>query len=265
MPKKFLVPSLVTTIVFVILVVFLFNHQNSENRIENSPTIPPDITQEPSKTIEKNNFILNGDFTVSWVIIRNTEKIELYENFTEKLSSKDAKQEYNCDHLTNGGFYGEDNKPLGLLVVNGILINNSKESQLFNAYFAIDKDDKFSISRTKPQISRVNYALQSGPMLILNSLPQKLTIETDENARRIIAAETPKNEAVFMVIYSKTSPLMGPKLAELPKILDDVQKNTNLNFKNAINLDGGSHSTFISGSLGLSELARVGTFICVKP
>jgi hypothetical protein len=47
-------------------------------------------------------------------------------------------------------------------------------------------------------------------------------------------------------------------------LLDDLEKNSSINIKDAINLDGGTHSVYKSGQLNLTEASIAGGYFCIK-
>jgi exopolysaccharide biosynthesis protein len=267
-----------STISLAILIFLLFAISTTLLKVNKSQNVPVDITNTPQakpftdsysitpkSTFNPNPHLDSEDYTVEWIIIRDPKKLELYQNLEDQLSSSDAYKKYACSQLISGSFYSQENKNLGLLIADEKLLEKAIKSQLFNAFFYITKDGLFDISVIQPVESDLRIAVQSGPLLIKNSSPQVLNIESDENARRVVVATTQKGEIAFLVLYYKPSPLIGPKLEELPNLLNQIQTTTNLKFKNALNLDGGSHSAFITQNVKVSEVATVGTFFCIKP
>ncbi len=232
-----------------------------------SPTISPTPTDVPTEAPISDNEKPTNNFNVEYIIIRDQRKILLYDNSKERLTSAEALKKYECDKLISGGFWREDTGgALGLLVSEGELISKVNQNSLLNGFFTVDSDNKSSaISETEPDLDNTRIAIQAGPILFNSNLPIPIKAENDEGVRRIVVAKTFKGETLFLVFYYKPSPIIGPKLKDLPTLLDDLDKKTNLKIESAMNLDGGAHSTFVSGDINLSEIARVGSFFCIKP
>ena len=243
--------------------------QHTQNRQTSTTTTSTtnsiEVSTSPAPTFIPPETLDANDYTVEWIIVRDPKKVFLYSNLQDEFTSAEALKKHGCDQLITGGFYSQNNTNLGLIISEGALIEEAISSKLFNGFFYITNDETFSISGTQPDTKNVRLALQSGPLLFKNSAPQSLNIENDENARRVVVGTTQKDEIVYLVFYYKPSPLLGPKLAELPELLRNIQTSTNLKFNSALNLDGGSHSAFLSQQVHISEISRPGSFFCIKP
>jgi len=235
-----------------------FPDKTSEGSFETTPKI--DFSPTPGTQFEP---IDNPQYKTVWVIIRDTDKIELFSNLEEDLPSGDALSKHSCNHLLSGSFYSEKNTHIGLFVTNFVKLSEAQENTTFNGYFFIDEENVAFISSAPPQNPKI--AVQSGPILMRDEDTLTISLERDENARRIIAAVTDKGEVVFIAIYDKSNTLLGPKLTEVPSVLSDLQKNTAFEIKDAINLDGGSHSAFITNLIKLTEISTIGSYFCIKP
>jgi hypothetical protein len=91
-----------------------------------------------------------------------------------------------------------------------------------------------------------------------------LAIKNDEPNRRIVAATTDNNQLIFMVFYRDSSQFQGPMLGLLPELISMFTRQTGIDIVDAINLDGGSASVFISNYDRLNELAHIGSYFCIK-
>lgn len=67
-----------------------------------------------------------------------------------------------------------------------------------------------------------------------------------------------------MVFYREQSELEGPMLGKLPEFIETFKKQTGIGIIDAINLDGGSASVFISNYDLLREFATIGSYFCAK-
>ena len=234
---------------------------DSENNIRETTIEVP----EKNNGFEAPEKIAATEFTLSYIIERDFSKIELISNLEEKLSSQEALQKNHCDFLTSAGFFGENGKHLGLFQIGNNTIQDVSSSNLLNGYLYINNSEKAIISKELPKIIDPKFALQSGPILMANKLPLDVVSENDETARRVIAATTEKEEIAFIVLYYKPSPLIGPKLSEVPKLLLNIRNTTNLKIIDAINLDGGTHSSFLGETVKLTEISTPGSYFCIKP
>ncbi len=223
-----------------------------------STTSPSPIPKNYREYLVDDQKLLFASFS-----IKIPEMLMLIPNFSQKITSPDAFQANQCRLLTNGGFYAKDNTPIGLFVSENLLINSFQKNALFNGFFSIQKNGTTRIENQIPDIDS-RFALQSGPLLIIDGIAQKLTIRDDEPARRIIVAQTTGNSIVFLALFGSENTFNGPKLADVPKHLKEIEKLLGISITNALNLDGGSASAFITKDHSLTELTPVGSFFCVK-
>lgn len=199
-----------------------------------------------------------GSFAYSVIKVPNVKQLTLIPNYTASDSSKNIIANNHCLAAVNGGFYGEDSRPIGLLTIGGQTLNRRKTSDLFDGF--INLGDNFSIS-TEPLEAKT--ILQSGPILMQNGNIQNLAIKSDKSSRRLLAAVS-SDQIYFISVFNARAEVLGPYLADLPQIVADISQKENLGIENAINLDGGRASIFYSPSLKLSESDPVGSVFCIK-
>lgn len=256
---------LIIIALFLIVGFLILNSESRQKTYDNKRPTPQQkpVTVPSTQTYEKptDSVPSEGGLAFNWIIVRDPKKVSLHSNLLEKLSSFEAKKKNSCLHLINAGFYTKEDKHVGLFISAGEKLSESKESQLFNGYFSIASDDKPSITWF-PSAARL--ALQSGPILMEKKQPAVLKLEDDNPARRIVLAITQEDNLVFLVIYNKKSVFDGPLLSQVPGLLKNLNQDTSLEIVDALNLDGGSASAFISESVNLSELTRIGSYFCVK-
>lgn len=201
------------------------------------------------------------DYKVLWITLRNPAKLSLFTNLQEKLTSLEASRRYGCSSLVSGSFFSNTGH-IGLFITEGRVLANSFPHLTFNGYFVVG--DYFLITKTPPTSKDIRLAVQAGPILVWDGNPQNLILSRDENARRIVVATTlDKKEVVFLALLSKKNYLLGPKLSELAGILSKIK--TKIALDKALNLDGGTHSAFISNSESVFEIATAGSFFCINP
>ena len=193
--------------------------------------------------------------------INEPQRLNLLPNFEQKISSTELFENNNCQLLINGGFYDENNQPLGLFFTNGQLLKKEIKSALFNGFLFQNKDNEIFIEATSPSNSIV-WGLQTGPMLIVNNQPLKITLVKDQRARRAVAVLNQKKELSFLVITGLESLAIGPYLADLPLLLEKIGQELNEDFQAAINLDGGTASAFINQEKNIKEYNPIGSFFC---
>lgn len=185
----------------------------------------------------------------------------LIPNFEDRQSFEAITTANGCTAAINGGFYQENNTPLGWFVAEGKTIASPIQSTLFNAFLSIGREGAATIGQ---EASSAYFGLQAGPRLIENAEPRTLRILNDEAARRSVIATTSEGKTVLLSIFSAEQVFDGPLLADLPEIVSRISAKQALGIKNAMNLDGGSASAFYSGEARLGELTYVGSVLCVK-
>lgn len=251
--------SLIFVLTFLLFVLYFkkdIKKTNFEIPIDNISEPSPSISLSPS---EKEDY----SFEIKWVLVRDLEKVVLYSNLDNKYSSGDLATQNNCSELISGGFYDKKDSHIGFFMSNGNILNKSIESTLFNGYFSVSAEGAAKISSSEPK-DALN-GIQSGPILVLSSKEVKLDIKNDENARRIVVAIDRDNNVIFLVIYNKSNPLFGPRLSELPNFVIKFSDDKNMGIVSAINLDGGSHSAFLTKNYRFIEVSTIGSFFCIKP
>lgn len=183
-------------------------------------------------------------------------EIVLIGNYKERKTSEELQKEYNCKFLINGGFYTKESTPVGLFKSGNITLRLPRKSLLFDGYFTINETWTPRITRNLP-VGNFTIALQSGPVLVENARQIKLTIKNDKEARRTVAIVTGENKVIFVNVHSST-------LQALPGLIFNWAKENNISIGDAINLDGGSASTFRSPEIIIPEITPIGSAFCIK-
>lgn len=208
------------------------------------------------------DFDLDNNLSYYYFEVDDMESLKLMPNFTEKLTSKEFVEKYKCRSLVNGGFYSKDNEPIGLFITEGEKLKAWSENSLLDGIFSVNYFGIPRITREIPS-DELRITVQSGPILIENTQVISLSLNKDEFARRVVAAVTGENRIYFIVFYDKGSEFSGPRLTDLPRTLEVFQKKAGITIADAINLDGGTASTFIVENVTLSEATPVGSFFCL--
>jgi len=215
-------------------------------------TVAPVSLPSPAATPVLQEF---GGFQYSQVVIDNLSRLQLFSNLKARQSSTQLKQLNQCQTLTSAGFYDTNYQHLGWFQVGGMELSPQQNNQLFDGFLSISSGRAELDFR--PRLG-ADYGLQSGPMLVYDGKPLKLTIKADQPRRRVVAALTGDNQLIFMVILSPDSNYAGPLLAETPKLVLGI----NPAITAAINLDGGSASAFLSQAVSLLEYSPIGGYFC---
>ncbi|KKR71291.1 MAG: hypothetical protein UU14_C0031G0003 [Candidatus Roizmanbacteria bacterium GW2011_GWB1_40_7] len=263
MKKWFLALSIITLLIFA--GVFYWKKpifQPKPNKVLSAVEAP---TTAPTPHAWKQSTVINFDgvpIRISWAIVQPKD-VKLYSNLKEQHLSEQIKVDKSCSVLVNGGFYSEENTHLGLFVSNFEVISKFSQSATRNGFLWIDSSDNVKIGADFPStIPRLG--LQSGPLLKLNREPLALAIKNDEPKRRIVAGVALDNNLIFLVFYRDSAEYEGPMLEKLPEIIDLFKKQTGIDIVDAVNLDGGSASVFVSNYDSLRELTIVGSYFCAK-
>lgn len=229
------------------------------------PTPSPTPISKTESPIPKNTMVLEeaDNLEASFIKVSTTSAITLLPNFEEKLTSRDAKEKHQCNNLVSAGFYTKEGDPVGMFVFEGKTIRPWSQNSLFNGILTVKENGEVKITQ-KQETEEIRFALQSGPILMLNGKVQTLNIANDTKERRILVAKTKEDEVVFIALYNAKSVYLGPSLAEVPSLLTSFQEKTGMNLFDALNLDGGTASAFHSESLTFSELTHAGSFFCLK-
>lgn len=245
----------------VISSFFLLNsNKNSKNIIDQNINEVRSI-DKPSSPNSLKVDLNNSSYFVYWHKIKDINKLTLVSNFPEMSTSDEFFDENNCFSLFSGGFYDQDKKHIGLLISDGQIISQFEPNLLFNGVISIDLSNQASINNVLSE-SKVRYALQSGPIIILDNNFATLKLKTDKEARRMLFGIDKSENIYFLVIYNPDSVFYGPRLADLPEIIKIFEENSGIDFVDMLNLDGGSASLYYTTDLKLKELSPVGSYFC---
>lgn len=186
------------------------------------------------------------------------KKISLIPNFDTQQDALTVAQENNCASATSGGFYTENNKPLGFFKVDGTVISAAvSDTKLLTGYFYLDEQGDPKITYQIP--ANYSTAFQTGPYIIYD---KPFSTVNDKQARRIVIVETDQQDYYSTAIILEGDELYGPTLRDLPPILFSIE--TPFTVSRALNLDGGKASFYFNGETTLSELTPVGSVMCIR-
>lgn len=255
---------LVLILVLVSVLGLLWLKQAGDVELFNKPGSvlqPKHVSPQNSNIVEFEYADVN--LVASWFTVSDAEKVALYSNLEDEKTAKTLLSDRDCKNLVSAGFYTKEKRPIGFFVSQGETIGLTTNNELFNGFLSKNRNSKVRLSREVPE-EELDWGLQSGPILIKNGQPITLKIKNDEQERRVVAGITKAGEVAFFVLYGKESLIQGPYLADLPKILTDLEEKTGVKLQDAVNLDGGTASAFYSDYLSLSELTFIGSYFCIN-
>lgn len=259
MMKRFLV--FLITLLFLLSLSFWFfsSQRNTTEPIEEKQEVKKEEIGAGMKSL-----VYHGEkFFFLAEKISEPQKLILLPNFEEKLSSTTLYQNNNCRFLANGGFYDQQDRPLGWFFTQDKLWKKESKSALLNGFLALNKEGIILLDEVFPT-SPVIWGLQTGPVLIFKDKPLELKMVKDEPARRMVAAINQNDELFFVMVTGSKSLASGPFLADLPLIIKQIGQGLSEDFKIAINLDGGTASAFLSQGQSIKEYTWIGSFFCLQ-
>ena len=246
---------------FVSLITGIFGNSGTPTK---SPEETGNVEGALTSVQNENQLTLEyktGDLGVVWAFIEDPSKLSLHLNLEDKKTAASANTELGCKLLVNGGFYSKEDKPIGLFVASGKTISNWQENRLFNGILGITKEGKVQIIGSRGDFEN---AVQTGPVLVKDGVHKELAIKNDTPARRVVAGITIEGKLVFLSFFNPASYYLGPNLEDLPFLLKSFEKQTGIEIKDAINLDGGTASAFYAEGISLTELRPIGSYFCSK-
>ncbi len=253
--------KLILGTLFIIIPLAIYALLISRNQSTAPQKSKAEGLESPQVLSDNSNSITIDNLTYSWFEVGNTDNLKLIPNFSEKLTSQEILDQNKCKFLSNASFYSKTNQPLGLVISDGKTIAEWQQNSLFDGILSINDMATPRITRNIPN-DGLRLAIQTGPIIKENANFIPLKIIDDKESRRVIAAVTGSNKLIFIVIYNKNSEYNGPLLADVPVILKSFEQKSGITLADAINMDGGSASTFFSGDTKLSEFSPVGAFFC---
>lgn len=141
----------------------------------------------------------------------------------------------------NGGFFDHNYHPLGLRIGNQQQHNPLKRISWWGVFSVKDQKARITSARLYARDDEVDFAIQSGPrLLIKGKIPSLKTGYAERSALGI----TPEGNVIILV--TNNSPMTTTELAQL-------LKTPPLNCMDALNLDGGSSSQ-LSAHMGLFQI-----------
>lgn len=177
---------------------------------------------------------------------KNQFELAFARHFSRKSASiEDFAQHRNALIALNGGFFDRDYHPLGLRISQQKQYNPLKRISWWGIFYIKDGKAYVSSLREYQRNNDVEFAIQSGPRLIVDG---KLPHLKPGVAERSALGITPEGQVIIVV--TENAPLSTTSLAQL-------LKSPPLHCQDALNLDGGSSSQ-IKADIGSFQLNVMG-------
>lgn len=182
---------------------------------------------------------LEGGLLTPWSHI-HVFRVDLKNNKLESVTAKNiGMNNASVDQISertrallgiNGGFFDKQFRPLGLRISNKQQLSPLKRISWWGIFYIKNKVPKIASLRTFEQDTDIEFAVQSGPRLLINGkIPSLKVGSADRSALGITA------EGKVILLVSTNAAMSTYELARF-------MKSPPLNCVNAINLDGGSSS-----------------------
>lgn len=187
---------------------------------------------------------------------------ELNSVMAKALSRQHASIEEFANHSNallaiNGGFFDRDYRPLGLRISKQQQYSPLKHISWWGIFYTKNKKPYLSSLKHYSNAQNIDFAVQSGPRLLVNGRIPSLKIG---HAERSALGISPDGRVLILV--TENMPMTTTALAEL-------MKASPLNCKDALNLDGGNSSQLFAqtGSFKINAhgFSNVSDAIIVKP
>jgi len=254
------VRQLITAVFLILLVpVTMLTLGSAESQLFDGGSVLPRQTPETGALGAKDE----GGYKTEWFVVEDASVARLVPNFESSRRASEAQEVSKCRLLTSGGFYNEAGGPIGYFQTSGEVLGKFEKNRLFDGVLSVNELGVPRITREVPR-DPLRFGFQAGPVLIENGQSTKLNLKSDKNARRIIAVTTGENKLILMAIYDPKTVFNGPMLSALQDILESFQKDNGVIIADAINLDGGTASAFLTETVNLTELSPVGSFLCAR-
>ena len=171
-------------------------------------------------------------------------------------------EQQDCLAGVNGGYFGPDYAPIGLLIVDGNMVAPLQRARLLTGLLAASpRGVQILRIREFSAQQKLNAAVQCGPMLV--DLGRRVRgLEETRTARRTFTAVGDSDRAA-LGFCSNVS------LSDLAKILATTRLAEDFKIRRALNLDGGSSSAFWlareRGAFSIPEQKTVRNFVAIVP
>ena len=248
--------------IFVLAVWVIVNRLPKSSKVIRIPPFSSAPSVTPSDIPIQTIVFKDKTYAYAFFSVSPENQVMLLPNFTDKASSLDIAAKNSCIYGINGGFYDTNSMPLGGFKSLHSLVKKPVKNRLIDG-FIWQSDTKRAITLSEPPDDSQWY-LQTGPLLYHNSVATSISIANDEYRRRSVAGISKDNHLFFFSIYNPESVYEGPLLSDMPSIMNQINAQEPFVLVEAINLDGGSASAFVTKEKTLQEFSPIGSFFCAK-
>lgn len=208
---------------------------------------------------------LDGNFLTPWSHI-HAFRINLKDNQLSLITAADLSREHaSVDEYAqhtkalltiNGGFFDRNYKPLGLRIYNKHQKTPLKNISWWGVFYTKNQKPYLTSASQFNKNSQIDFAIQSGPRLLINRrIPPLKPGRAERSALGIT------HDGRVIILVTDNMPMSTTELAQL-------MKAPPLNCQNALNLDGGSssqlHAQMNSFQLEVHGFSNVSDAIIVK-
>lgn len=220
--------------------------------------ISPGLTYNEFKLRKKDLVIVKIDpAKYEFSIVENDSK--------NKKTIEEITQESGAVVGFNGGFFTEDFAPTGLLISAGKPLNEWQKADLLDGTFILDKNRTPSILfNTKPEsLENIDFAIQSGPMLINNGAAVAKPKNGEAASRTVIGIDNQNH--IILIILKQSILRLNNKvtLQEIVSLIQEEKELKELGITNLLNLDGGTSSGIFIDQKYFPEMEKVQHIILV--
>lgn len=188
----------------------------------------------------------------------NQFDLVLAHNLKKPYASVDEFSQHSQALITlNGGFFDKNHHPLGLRIGHQQLQNPLKRISWWGVFYIKNQIPRVTSIQQFKQDKQIDFALQSGPRLLVDgNIPSLKPGLAERSALGIDAFNH------VIVLVTENHPMTTTELAQL-------MKSAPLDCQYALNLDGGSSSQ-LNANIGLFQIhvpgfANVSDAIIIKP
>lgn len=157
----------------------------------------------------------------------------------------------------NGGFFDKNYRPLGLRISNHQQLSPLKSISWWGVLYTEDRHAYLSNAKRFKQSKLIDFAIQSGPRLLINGRIPSLRAGLDERSALGIT-----QDGHVIILVTEHAAMTTTELAHL-------MKAPPLNCINALNLDGGSSSQLYANinsfQLNVHGFSNISDGIIVRP
>lgn len=242
--------------IIILKLILILSFISLASNANNWQIIAPGIEYQD---INQNNIVNLNHIHVFRIDLQyNKFRLGLAKNLHEESSFVDVyAKKYNSIIAINGGFFDKSFRPLGLRISDNHQFNTLKYISWWGVFTINNNKPKITNARDFNKNLNVNFAVQSGPRLIISGVIPKLK---PGYAERTALGITSDDKVIILV--TQNNPMSTTSLAKL-------MSSPPLSCANALNLDGGSSSQIFVNApnfkLNVSGFAEISDAILVSP